>query len=58
MPRTSSNPTAFASAAAFSRERTVSLRASTSPISDAKIMIPSPPSWISSMMTTCPKPVQ
>ena len=43
-PRTSLNPTAFASAAVLSRARTDSFRASTRPMSDAKIMIPRPPS--------------
>ena len=57
-PRTSSKPTAFASVAVFSRARTVILRASTSPTSAAKIMMPSPPSWISSMMITWPSGVQ
>ncbi len=57
-PRTSSNPMAFASAAAVSRPATLILRASSRPIIPAEIMIPNPPIWISSMMTTWPNPVQ
>ena len=57
-PRTSSNPTAFASLAVFSRDRTDMRRARSRPIRAAKIMMPSPPSWMSSMMTTCPNGLQ
>ena len=48
----------FASVAALSRDRTLILRARTSPTSEAKIMIPRPPSWIMSMIATRPTPLQ
>ena len=34
------------------------LRESSNPTSDASVMIPKPPTWISSKMTACPNPLQ
>ena len=49
-------PDALASVAALIRERMLIFRASTMPIKAAKIMIPSPPTWMSTRITICPKP--
>jgi hypothetical protein len=51
-------PRLLVSAAAVSRVRSPILRDRSNPTSDASVMIPKPPTWISSRMTACPNPLQ
>ena len=46
------------SAAAVNRDRKPIRRATNNPSSDARVMMPNPPTWIRPRMTACPNPVQ
>ena len=56
--RRSWSPTARVSAAALSRDWKDIRRTTTRPTNEANVMMPMPPTWISSRMTAWPKPVQ
>ena len=56
--RRSPSPTLLVSLAAVSRVRTPIRRERNSAMSEARVMIPKPPTWISARMTTCPVRLQ
>ena len=55
---TSPSPICFVSAAAINRERRPRRREISNPTSEARVMMPKPPTWIIAAMATWPKPDQ